>query len=368
MSEQPVPFRGVGRPALLDRSRAELGECACHRVAACRLVRNPDLRTRRAGSSGPRAARPATRAASPPSLACRAGRPALAAGRAPSPAGGRPHARCPMRVPSSRRFPSTGRSPPAAGPDRRALPARRRVRPGRGSGSAGIAARTCSTTAGSYGGSVAEPGRELPLRDRVGDRRQVTHPGEVQLRGCRGQDVGVGDENVGPSRHDGAFRAGDDQDAAVCDESVDTAGGLDRDVTAAGALRGDLRDVGERAGADRDQQPVRTDLGDRALDGLLVGANRPRPELDDRAVPELFGEPIHDGTVRRAVRPAVAEDHRRIRRAVHASAIAPSKTEAPMRMSTSGRSAWPGARRRRENRRRVGHGDHVGRADQAGQR
>ena len=109
---------------------------------------------------------------------------------------------------------------------------------------------------GVVGGSVAEPGRELPLGDRVGDRGQVAHPGEVQLRGCRGQDVGVGDEHVRPSRHDGAFRAGDDEDAAVRDETVDAAGGLDRDVAAAGALRGDLRDVGERARAHRDQQPV----------------------------------------------------------------------------------------------------------------
>ena len=52
------------------------------------------------------------------------------------------------------------------------------------------------------------------------------------------------------------------------------------------------------------------DLGDRALDGLLVGANRPCAELDDRAVPELRGEPIHDRPSRRAIWAAVAEDHR----------------------------------------------------------
>ena len=53
-------------------------------------------------------------------------------------------------------------------------------------------------------------------------------------------------------------------------------------------------------------------FGHRALDGFLVGANRPRAELDDRAA-ELPGEPIHDRPGRRAVRPAVAEDHRLFR-------------------------------------------------------
>ena len=116
----------------------------------------------------------------------------------------------------------------------------------------------------------------------------------------------------GHLRLDGAFRACDDKDAAVGDETVDTAGGLDGDVTAAGALRGDLRDVREGPGSDGDQQPALPDLGHRALDGFLVGANRPRSELDDRAA-EPPGEPIHHRPRRCAVRPAVAEDHRLFR-------------------------------------------------------
>ena len=148
---------------------------------------------------------------------------------------------------------SRARSAMPAGSASRAARARR--------GSAGLAARTSSTTAGVVRRSVTEPGGELPLGDRVGDRRQVPHPREVQLPRRRGEDVGVGDEDVGPSRLDGAFRAGDDKDAAVGDETVDAAGGLDRDVTATGALRGHLRDVRERPGPDGDEQPVRTDLG-----------------------------------------------------------------------------------------------------------
>ena len=100
------------------------------------------------------------------------------------------------------------------------------------------------------------------------------------------------------------------EDAAVGDETVDTAGGLYRHVTTTSALRGDLRDVRERPGSDGYEQPVGADVGDRALDGLLVGANRPRAELDDRAVPELRGDPIHDRPGRRAIRAAVAEYHR----------------------------------------------------------
>ena len=159
---------------------------------------------------------------------------------------------------------------------------------------------------------MTEPGGELPLGDRVRDRRKVAHPSEVQLPRRRGEDVGVGDEDVGPPRPDGAFRACDDEHAAVGDETVDAAGGLDRDVTAAGALRGDLRDVREGSGPDGDQQPMLPDFGHRALDGFLVGANRPRSELDDPAA-ELPGEPIHHGARRCAVRPAVAEDHRLFR-------------------------------------------------------
>ena len=49
-------------------------------------------------------------------------------------------------------------------------------------GSAGIAARTVLDDGGVVRGSVTEPGGELPLGDRVGDRGQVAHPGEVQLR------------------------------------------------------------------------------------------------------------------------------------------------------------------------------------------
>ena len=188
--------------------------------------------------------------------------------------------------------------------------------------------------------SVTEPGGELPLGDRVGDRRKVPHPSEVQLPRCRGEDVGVGDEDVGPSRLDGAFRACDDKDASVGNETVDAAGGLDRDVTAAGALSGHLRDVRERPGADGDQQPVRTDLADRTLDRLFVGANSPGAELDHGAA-EVAGQSIHDRPGRRAVRPAVAEDHRRDRTRIvrQLSLIALSNTDSPMRTSTLGRPA-----------------------------
>ena len=56
----------------------------------------------------------------------------------------------------------------------------------------------------------------------------------------------------------------------------------------------------------------RADFGHRALDGLLVGAHRAGAELDHRAA-ELLGEPVHDRPGRRAVGPAVADDHRRRR-------------------------------------------------------
>ena len=215
---------------------------------------------------------------------------------------------------------------------------------------------------GIVGGSMAETRRELPLGDRVGDRGEVAHPGEVQAGGCRGQDVGVGDELVRPSRHDGAFRAGDDEDAAVGDEAVDAAGGLDRDVAASGALRGDLRDVGERARAHRDHQPVVADLGHGALDGLLVGANRARAELDDRAVAEPFGEPIDDRTRRRAVRPAVAEDHRRAEAtgAVVDRVVQHRGTDADVHAGQVGVAPLA---ERREDRVRFGNADHGASAD-----
>ena len=92
------------------------------------------------------------------------------------------------------------------------------------------------------------------------------------------------------------------------------------------------------------EQPVVADLGHGALDGLLVGAHRARTELDDRAVAELFGEPIDDWPGRRAVRPAVAEDDRRAPKRSQLSSIASSSTEAPIRMSTAGRSPWPRSR------------------------
>ena len=78
---------------------------------------------------------------------------------------------------------------------------------------------------------------------------------------------------------------------------------------AAGAQRGDLRDVRKGSGPDGDQQPVLPDLGHRMLDGFLVGTHRPRAELDHAAA-EMPGEPIYDRARRRAVRSAVAEDHR----------------------------------------------------------
>ena len=193
---------------------------------------------------------------------------------------------------------------------RSAMPAGSASRAARASaGSAGMAARTSSTTAGVVRRPVTEPGGELPLGDRVGNRRKVAHPSEVQLPRRRGEDVGVGDEDVGPSRLDGAFRARDDEDAAVGDETVDAAGGLDRDVMAAGALRGDLRDVGERSGSHGDQQPV----------GPTSATARSTVSSSARTVPVpswTTGQPSCSasrsttGPARRAVRPAVAEDHR----------------------------------------------------------
>ena len=101
-----------------------------------------------------------------------------------------------MRVPSSRRFPSTGRSPRAAARDRRCLRAQRRARLGEVR-ETGIAASTPSTTAAIVPRSMPEPRRELPLRNRVRHRLKVAHPGEVQPPGRRGEDVGVGDQTSG---------------------------------------------------------------------------------------------------------------------------------------------------------------------------
>ncbi len=218
-------------------------------------------------------------------------------------------ARCRRRRADDSHRQSTGRQQPGQIGETRRLGVARGPRERREHGNRG---KDIVDDGGVVRRSMPEPGGELPLGDRVGDRRKVAHPSEVQLPRRRGEDVGVGDEDVGPPRLDGAFRARDDEHAAVGDETVDAAGGLDRDVTAAGALRGDLRDVGEGSGPDGDQQPVLPDLGHRALDGFLVGANRPRSELDDRAA-ELPGEPIHHRARRRAVRPAVAEDHRLLR-------------------------------------------------------
>ena len=162
---------------------------------------------------------------------------------------------------------------------------------------------------GVIGRPVSEPGSQLPLRHGVGNRGQVADTCEVQPRRRRAEQVGVGDEHVGPSRDDRALGACDDEHAAVGDESVDTAGGLDRDVAATGALRGDLRDIGERARAHRDQQPRRGDFGNCPLDGLLVGTHGAGTELDHRAA-EFLGEPVNHGSVGRAVGTAVADDHR----------------------------------------------------------
>ena len=103
----------------------------------------------------------------------------------------------------------------------------------------------------------------------------------------------------------------------------------------------------------------RADLGDRALDGLLVGADRPVSELDHRAA-ELLGEPIHDRPGRRAVRPAVAEDHRRARHepfgAVGDRAVQHRRADADVDVGQSGMAV--GAQGR-QKRRGVGHGDHA---------
>ena len=199
-------------------------------------------------------------------------------------------ARCRRRRTDDSHRQSAGRQQPGQIGDARRLGVARGARK---CGQYGIRGKDIVDDGGVVRRSMTEPGGELPLGHRVGDRRKVAHPSEVQLPRCRGEDVGVGDEDIRPSRLDGAFRAGDDEHTAVGDETVDAAGGLDRHVTATGALRGDLRDVRERSGPDGDQQPMLPDLGDCALDGLLVGANRPRAELDDRAVPSCAGEPIH---------------------------------------------------------------------------
>ena len=161
---------------------------------------------------------------------------------------------------------------------------------------------------------------------------------------------------------DGAFRAGDDEHAAVGDETVDAAGGLDRDVTATGALRGDLRDVREGSGPDGDQQPVLPDLGHGALDGFLVGANRPGAELDDRAAPSCPASRSTTGPAVCAVRPAVAEDHRLFPDESFDAGVDRTvqhrRSDADVDVGQSGVTV--GAQGRQE-RRGVGNGDHVGR-------
>jgi hypothetical protein len=162
---------------------------------------------------------------------------------------------------------------------------------------------------------------------------------------------------------DGAFRARDHQHAAVGDEPVDAACGLDRHVAAARPLRRHLGDVSERAGSDGDEKPVLPDFGHRAFDGFLIGSDRPGSELDHRA-PEPPSEPIDDRPRGRSVRPAVAEDDR-------LGPFEPPDTgvdrtvqdrcsDADVDVGQTGTTV--GAQRVKE-RGRVGNGDHVGRAD-----
>ena len=105
------------------------------------------------------------------------------------------------------------------------------------------------------------------------------------------------------------------------------------------------------------------DLGDRALDRLLVGAHRARAELDDRAA-ELFGEPIDDRPGRRAVRPTVAENHRRGRPGPRAElgdrASSHGGADADVDVGQVGITL---VAERREDLVRFGNGCHVGSAD-----
>ena len=116
------------------------------------------------------------------------------------------------------------------------------------------------------------------------------------------------------------------------------------------------------------------DLGHRALDGLLVGANRPSAELDHGAA-EVAGESIHD-----RARPAcgtvpVAEDHRLDADANRSelSVIALSNTDVADADVDVGQPGLTACAQGRQEGRGVGNGDHValaeldvGRADKTG--
>ena len=103
-------------------------------------------------------------------------------------------------------------------------------------------------------------------------------------------------------------------------------------------------------------------LGHCALDGFLVGANRPRSELDDPAA-ELAGEPVHHGARRCAVRPAVTEDHRLFRDESFDAGL--DRTVQHRRSDADvdvGQSGVTVGAQGRQQRRGIGNGDHVGRA------
>jgi len=76
-------------------------------------------------------------------------------------------------------------------------------------------------------------------------------------------------------------------------------------LTAAGALAVTFA-MSVRSGPDGDQQPVGTDLADRTLDRLFVGAHNPLPSWTTGS--EVGGQSLHDrpGRVGKAT---VAEDH-----------------------------------------------------------
>ena len=191
VGEQPVALGGVARPALLDGFRAEIGEGRLRRIPPRRLVGHPDLRARgdRAVHELPHPQREPRRDRHLHAVWCRRSLPLgqrhlqqvrhrmLTARRGC----GRPD--------DSHRQPTARKQPGQVG-EPCGLGIACGLREGRKRGHRG---ENLFDDSGVIGGPVAEPRRELPFGDRVGNRGQVAHPGEVQPDGCRGEDVGVGD-------------------------------------------------------------------------------------------------------------------------------------------------------------------------------
>ena len=112
---------------------------------------------------------------------------------------------------------------------------------------------------------------EPPVRGRGVGGEQVAEPGAVELDRGLCDHVEVDQQPVRPARQRGAFDAVDEQHRLIVGEPVDAGGGLHDDVGEVEPRADRLADVGDRAGADAEDDRGALARGRGARERRLVG-------------------------------------------------------------------------------------------------